>query len=33
MSEKDEVSKILRQTSPNRVTLGDMINIELGDKK
>ena len=33
MSEKEEVSKILRQTSPNRVTLGDMINIELGDKK
>ncbi len=33
MSEKDEVSKILKQTSPNRVTLGDMINIELGDKK
>ncbi len=33
MSEKDEVSKILRKTSPNRVTLGDMINIELGDKK
>ncbi len=33
MSEKEEVSKILKQTSPNRVTLGDMINIELGDKK
>lgn len=33
MSEKEEVSKILRQTSPNRVTLGDMINIDLGDKK
>ncbi len=33
MSEKEEVTKILRQTSPNRVTLGDMINIELGDKK
>jgi len=33
MSEKEEVTKILRQTSPNRVTLGDMINIDLGDKK
>ena len=33
MSEKEEVSKILKQTSPNRVTLGDMINIDLGDKK
>ncbi|NLV67909.1 MAG: S1 RNA-binding domain-containing protein [Spirochaetes bacterium] len=33
MSEKEEVSKILKQTSSNRVTLGDMINIDLGDKK
>ncbi|HPS86026.1 MAG TPA: S1 RNA-binding domain-containing protein [Spirochaetota bacterium] len=33
MSEKEEVTKILRQTSPNKVTLGDMINIDLGDKK
>ncbi len=33
MSEKEEVTKILKQTSPNKVTLGDMINIELGDKK
>lgn len=33
MSEKEEVNKILKQTSPNRVTLGDLINIELGDKK
>lgn len=33
MSEKEEVTKILKQTSPNRVTLGDMINIDLGDKK
>ena len=33
MSEKEEVTKILRQTSPNRVTLGDMINIDLGEKK
>lgn len=33
MSEKEEVSKILKKTSPNTVTLGDMINIELGDKK
>lgn len=33
MSEKEEVSKILRQTSPNTVTLGDIINIDLGDKK
>ncbi len=32
MSEKEEVTKILRQTSSNKVTLGDMINIELGDK-
>jgi len=33
MSEKEEVTKILRQTSPNKVTLGDMINIDLGEKK
>ena len=33
MSEKEEVTKILRQTSPNKVTLGDMINIDLGDRK
>ena len=33
MSEKEEVTKILRKTSPNKVTLGDMINIDLGDKK
>lgn len=33
MSEKEEVNKILKKTSPNTVTLGDMINIELGDKK
>jgi len=33
MSEKEEVNKILKQTSPNRVTLGDIINIDLGDKK
>lgn len=33
ISEKEEVSKILKRTSPNTVTLGDMINIELGEKK
>jgi len=33
MSEKEEVNKILKKTSPNTVTLGDIINIELGDKK
>ena len=33
MSEKEEVSKILNKTRPNTVTLGDMINIELGEKK
>jgi small subunit ribosomal protein S1 len=33
MSEKEEVNKILKQTKPNAVTLGDMINIDLGDKK
>ncbi|MCL1833826.1 MAG: S1 RNA-binding domain-containing protein [Leptospirales bacterium] len=33
ISEKEEVTKILRQTSPNKVTLGDMINIDLGDRK
>ncbi|MCL1864844.1 MAG: S1 RNA-binding domain-containing protein [Spirochaetes bacterium] len=33
MSEKEEVTKILRQTSPNKVTLGDMINFDLGDRK
>lgn len=33
MSEKEEVSKILKKTSPNTVTLGDMINIDLGEKK
>lgn len=33
MSEKEEVNKILKKTSPNTVTIGDIINIELGDKK
>ncbi|HOP62867.1 MAG TPA: S1 RNA-binding domain-containing protein [Spirochaetota bacterium] len=33
MSEKEEVNKILKKTSPNTVTLGDIINIDLGDKK
>jgi len=33
MSEKEELNKILKKTSPNTVTLGDMINIDLGDKK
>jgi hypothetical protein len=33
MSEKEEVNKILKQTKPNTVTLGDIINIDLGDKK
>ena len=33
MSEKEEVNKILKQTSPNTVTLGDIINIDLGEKK
>lgn len=33
ISEKEEVNKILKQTSSNTVTLGDMINIQLGDKK
>ena len=33
MSEKEEVNKILKQTKSNTVTLGDIINIDLGDKK
>ncbi len=33
MSEKEELNKILKKTSPNTVTLGDMINIDFGDKK
>ncbi len=32
MSDKEELNKILKKTSPNTVTLGDMINIDLGDK-
>lgn len=29
VSEREEVNKILRETSPNTVTLGDMVNIKL----
>jgi small subunit ribosomal protein S1 len=31
ISEKAELDKILRETSPSRVTLGDMIDIKLND--
>ena len=33
MSEKEEEKNIIKQTKPNTVTLGDIINIDLGDKK
>ncbi len=33
ISEKEELNNILKQTSPNTVTLGEMINLDFGEKK